>query len=360
MTNTGSLAAMAVMVAASAAAAEELRIYNWADYVDPSVLSDFTAETGIEIVYDVFDSNETLQTRLLTGQSGYDIVAPTASYLPRLIAAGVLTELDKGRLPNLANAWPEIFDRVAFYDPGNAHAVPYMWGSVGIAYVEEEVAARMPDAPTDSWRLIFDPEVVARFADCGVTMYDSPDDMIAIALRFLGRNPNSTEPVDIEAASDLLAGIRPHLLKFQTYEQVSAIANAEICVTVGTGGVFLQAQDTARESGRNHTITFSNPKEGSNLWIDTFAIPVDAPNPDAAYAFIDFIYRPEIAARLSNFTRYANGNFPSQVLIDPALLSNPAVYPPADAVKASFTLLPYPQDAQRLVTRAWTAFKTGQ
>jgi putrescine transport system substrate-binding protein len=356
------LAAAALAITPLCAEAQDrvVNVYNWSDYIGEGVLEDFTKETGIEVVYDVYDSNEVLETKLLAGGSGYDIIVPSDRNLARMIQAGVVQPLDKSKLPNLSNQWPAIEERLATYDPGNQYGVNYMWGTTGIGYNVDKINERMPDAPVDSWDMIFNPDVVSKFADCGVQVLDSPDDMIPAALHYLGLNPDSKDPADLQQAGDLLKSVRPHIQKFHSSEYINALANGDICLAVGYSGDVLQARDRAAEAANNVNIEYSIPKEGAVMWLDGMAIPADAPHPEEAHAFIDFMLRPEIAARNSNYIFYANGNLASQELLDEEVLNDPAIYPDEATVANLYTTTAADPRAQREITRIWTEVKTGQ
>ena len=356
------LTAAALLLVPVAAQAQEnvVNVYNWSDYIGEGVLEDFTEETGIKVVYDTYDSMEMMETKLLAGSSGYDIIVPTDRNLARLIQAGVVQNLDKSKLPNLQHQWTEIAERLANYDPGNEHAANYMWGTTAIGYNVDKIKERMPDAPLDSWDMIFKPEVVSKFADCGVHLLDSADDILPAALNYLGLKPDSKDPAELQKAADLVKTVRPHIQKFHSSEYINALANGDICLAVGYSGDVLQARDRAAEAGNNVTVAYSIPKEGALIWLDAFAIPADAPHPEAAHTFINFMLRPEIAARNSNFVNYANGNKASQPLLDEAVIKDPAIYPPAETMAKLYTTTPNDQRVQREVTRLWTELKTGQ
>jgi putrescine transport system substrate-binding protein len=354
-------AAALVLLPFSAAAQEKVvNVYNWSDYVGEGVLEDFTKETGIKVVYDVYDSMEMLETKVLAGGSGYDIIVPTDRNLARMIQAGVVQKLDKSKLPNLQHQWDVIAERLATYDPGNEHATNYMWGTTGIGYNVDKIKERMPDAPVDSWDMVFDPEVVSKFADCGIQVLDSADDMIPAALNYLGLNPDSKDPAELAKAGELLKSIRPHIQKFHSSEYINALANGDICLAIGYSGDVLQARDRAAEANNGVNIAYSIPNEGALIWLDSFAIPADAPHPDEAHAFIDFMLRPEIAARNSNFVNYANGNQASRALLDEAVRSDRAIYPDEATMAKLYTTTPNDPRVQREVTRIWTEVKTGQ
>jgi putrescine transport system substrate-binding protein len=356
-------AAAAILLGMAAAPAQErvVNVYNWSDYIDPAVLADFTKDTGIRVQYDTFDANETLETKLLAGRSGYDVVVPTAYFLQRQIKAGVFQKLDKSKLPNLVNVWPEIAQRLAAYDPGNRYAVNYMWGTTGIGYNVKAVRERLgPHATIDSWDVVFKPEMLAKFKDCGVHMLDSADDILPAALRYLGLDPDSTKRGDLDRAADLLAKVRPSVRKFHSSEYLNALAGGEICLVVGWSGDIKQAKNRAIEARNGVEIGYAIPKEGAQMWFDNLAIPKDAPHPDAAHAFINYLLKPEVAARNSNFVAYANGNLASQKFIDKAVFDDKGVYPDAATMRNLYTIQARGPREQRLINRLWTRIKTGQ
>ena len=351
---------------ASARAAERVvNFYNWSDYIAPSVLEDFTKQTGIKVRYDTFDSNDTLEAKLLAGNSGYDVVVPTAYFLARQIEAGIFLKLDKAKLPNLVNAWPEITDRLARYDPGNRYAVNYMWGTTGIGYnvkaARQILGANVPSGELlDSWNDVFDPARMAKFADCGIHMLDSSDDIMSAALHDLKLDPNSSDPADLQKAADLLTKICPYVRKFHSSEYLNGLATGEICLAVGFSGDIKQAQKRAAEAKSSVEVGYSIPKEGAQLWFDVFAIPRDAPDPDEAHALINYLLKPEVAATNTNFISYANGNLASQKLIDKSILDDPTIYPDAAVMAKLYTISAHDQRTQRLINRLWTRIKTGR
>jgi putrescine transport system substrate-binding protein len=346
----------------AAAPAEEkvLNVYNWSDYIDPKVVEDFQKETGIEVRYDVFDSNEVLETKLLTGNSGYDVVVPSAYFLERQIKAGVFRKLDKSRLPNLANLDPGLVQRVAGHDPGNEYSVVYMWGTTGIGYNADKIKAIMPDAPVDSWRLVFDPAVIAKFKGCGVSVLEDPTDMVGTMLLFLGRNPNSESEADLKLAEDRLLAVRPYIRMITSSQYIDGLANGELCIAVGYSGDVLQARDRAAEAGKPLTIEYSIPKEGALMWFDTLAIPADAKHPDNAHAFINYLLRPEVAARNSDFVNYANANARATELVNVDLRNDPGIYPPPETKARLQPNLAKSAEFTRQLNRAWTRFTTGR
>jgi putrescine transport system substrate-binding protein len=360
------LAVILLAVAPPAPAKERVvNFYNWSDYIAPTVLDDFTKETGIKVRYDTFDSNDTLEAKLLAGKSGYDVAVPTAYFLARQIEAGIFLKLDKPKLPNLVNAWPEISDRLARYDAGNQYAVDYMWGSTGIGYnvmdARRIVGADVPAAALlDSWDDVFDPARIARFKDCGVHLLDSSDDIMSAALFHLKLDPNSSDPADLQKAADLLTKIRPYVRKFHSSEYLNALASSEICLVVGFSGDIKQAQKRAAEAKGGVAIGYSIPKEGAQLWFDVLAVPRDAPDPDEAHALINYLLKPEIAAKNTNFISYANGNLASQKFIDKSILDDPTIYPDAAVMAKLYTITAHDQKTQRLINRLWTRIKTGR
>jgi putrescine transport system substrate-binding protein len=357
------LAIAATLLALPNSRAEErtVNFYNWSSYMAPGVLEDFTRETGIKVVYDTFDANETLETRLLAGKSGYDVVVPTAYFLQRQIKAGVFQKLDKSKLPNLANSWSVVTARLATYDPDNQYAANYMWGTTGIGYnVKMAETILGPGAVIDSWDIVFKPENLARFKDCGVHMLDSPDDIFPAALNYLGLDPNSAKQADLEKAADLVAKIRPFVRKFHSSEYLSALATGEICLVVGWSGDIMQARSRAAEAKNGITVGYAIPKEGAQMFFDNLSIPADAKNVAEAYELINFLYRPDIAARNSNFLSYANGNVASQKLLDPKILGDNNIYPDEAIFAKLFVITARDPATQRIINRLWIKVKTGR
>ncbi|MGD9541957.1 polyamine ABC transporter substrate-binding protein [Methylocystis sp.] len=336
-----------------------VNVFNWSDYVDPSVLEDFTRETGVKVVYDTYDSNEMLEARLLAGDTGYDVVVPSATFLQREIAAGVLQPIDRRKLVNARNIWPEIDSRLARFDPGNRHAVNYMWYTTGVAYDVAKIQERL-GKPITSWDQVLRPEALKKLAGCGVYMLDSPEDMFAIALNYLKLDPNSKNPRDLKRAADLLTSLRRYVKKFHSSEYINALANGDICLAIGWSGDSLQARNRAREAGTDVDIAYVIPSEGSLLSLDNLAIPKDARHLDEAYLFIDYLLRPDIAARNSVATNFANGVAPSRPLIDKAVANDPSVYPSDLMMRRLFTVAAPDQAVQKMITRMWTTVKTGR
>jgi putrescine transport system substrate-binding protein len=338
-----------------------VNFYNWSNYVAPGVLDDFTRETGIKVVYDTFDANETLETRLLAGKSGYDVVVPSAYFLQRQIGAGIFQKLDKTKLPNLVNAWPEVTAKLAIYDPGNVYAVNYMWGTTGIGYNVKAVQKVLgADAQITSWATVFDPANIAKFKDCGVQMLDSADDILPAALNYLGLDPNSTKQADLDKAAEVISKIRPFVRKFHSSEYLNGLATGEICLVVGWSGDIKQAQKRAMESSNGVEIGYAIPKEGAQMFFDNLSIPADAKNVAEAYELIDYLLRPDVAAKNSSFLSYANGNLASQKLIDPKVLDDKTVYPDQTTMSRLFVITARDQATQRIINRLWTRVKTGR
>ncbi|KAF1052044.1 MAG: Putrescine-binding periplasmic protein SpuD [Stenotrophomonas maltophilia] len=350
-----------VSVGASAAAQpKEVHFSNWADYIGPTVLQDFQKETGIKVVLDAFDSDEILETKLLTGRSGFDVVVPSADFLARQLKAGVYMPLDMSQLPNHKNLDPELLARVAESDPGNRYAVPYLWGTVGIGYNPAKVKAALGEnAPVDSWDLIFKPENLAKLKGCGVAFLDAPAKIIPLALHYLGKNPNSQDPADYEAGTKLLEKIKLSVTYFSSTKYIADLANGDVCVAIGFSGDILQAQKSAQEAGGKVQVQYSVPKEGTNIWFDNLAIPKDSKNPEGALAFINYLMRPDVIAKTSDYLHYANANTAASALMDPAVRQNPAVYPDAKLVKNMYVSLPPPPTILRLITRNWSRIKSG-
>jgi putrescine transport system substrate-binding protein len=338
-----------------------VNVYNWSDYIAPTVLDDFTRETGIKVRYDTFDSNDTLEAKLLAGRSGYDLVVPTGYFLERQIKAGIFRKLDKAKIPNLVHLWPEISRRLAAYDPGNEHAVNYMWGTTGIGY---NVAAAKRvlggEGKVESWDIVFKPENLAKFKSCGVDMLDSAEDIFPAALSYLGLNPNSKDAKDLEKAADLVAKVRPSVRKFHSSEYLNALATGEICFVVGWSGDIKQAQKRAAEAKNNVEIRYSIPDGRAQMWFDNLAIPKDAPNVEEAHVFINYLQTPQVAAKNTNFIAYPNGNLASQQYIDKAILNDPTIYPPPPTMARLYTISANDARTQRVMNRLWTRVKTGR
>ncbi len=337
-----------------------LNVDNWSDYIQPSVIADFEKEYGIHVNYDVFDSNEILETKLLTGHTNYDVVVPSGPFLERQIQADIYQKLDKAQLPNLKNVDPDVARAEALYDPGNQYSVDYMWITSGVGYNVAEIRARMPDAPVDSWRMLFDPAVAAHFSDCGISILDAPSEVVATVLLYLGRNPGSNSPEDLKAAEAVLKSIRPFVRMIDSSRYIDSLANGDLCLAMGWSGDVKQAHDRAQEAGKGVDVAYSIPKEGAIANYDVMAIPADAPHVRNAHLFIDFLLRPDIAARNSNLIKYANAVSAGIQPLDPAVVNDPGVYPPPEVRARLSPERARPADYQRLLTRMWTRFKTGR
>lgn len=367
----GALAGAAVLLAAcggdgagdsGAPAAEEkvLNVYNWSDYTGPTTIADFEARTGIQVNYDTYDSNEILETKMLTGSSGYDVVFPSAVPLARQVSAGAIGLLDKSKLPNLAHMDPEVMRRIGLIDPGNAHAIPYMWGTAGLGYNPEQVGKVLGTDRIDSWAAIFDPAVASRLARCGIAMMDVPEDTFMAARVYLGREANSQDAGDLADAEAMLKRARPYYRYFNTSQLVNDLASGEVCVAFSWNGYILQARDRGAAASVPVEIRYVVPKEGSFLWFDTAAIPADAKHPGNAHAFLDYLMEPAVIAKVSNRIGYANGNRDSRALLEPRVRDDPAVYPPDELREKLEADTPEDPAYIREASRAWTRIKSGQ
>lgn len=349
-----------VALSATVAIADEVRVYNWSDYIDESLLEKFEEETGINLIYDVFDSNEVLETKMLAGGSGYDVVVPSGTFLQRQISAGAFQKLDPSKLPNLDNMWDVVEARTEQYDPGNAYSVNYMWGTTGIGVnvnkVQEILGA---DAPIASLSLVFDPASMEKLAECGVHFLDAPTEMIPAALKYIGEDPDSHDPDVIAKAEEVFAAVRPYVQKFHSSEYINALANGDICVAFGWSGDILQSRDRAAEADNGVEIAYNAPTEGALMWFDQMAIPTDAPNPEGAHAFLNFMMDAENIAAATNYVYYANGNAASKPFLVEDVITDTAVYPDDATLDNLFTVTPYPAKVQRVVTRMWTRVKSG-
>lgn len=352
--------AIAAAMSASAAFAAEVRVYNWSDYIDEELLKKFERETGHALIYDVFDSNEVLETKMLAGGSGYDVVVPSGTFLQRQIAAGAFQKLDFSKLSNSGNIWDVIKDRTAQYDPGNAYSINYMWGTTGLGVNVGKVKEVLgDDAPMGSLELVFNPANMEKLASCGVYFLDAPSEMIPAALEYLGENPDSHDPDVIRKSEAVLAAVRPYVQKFHSSEYINALANGDICVAFGWSGDVLQSRDRAAEAGNGVEIAYNAPSEGALMWFDQMAIPADAPNPEGAHEFLDFILDANNMAAASNYVYFANGNKASQEFLSEDVIGDPAIYPDKKTLENLYTTSPYPAKVQRVVTRLWTKIKSG-
>ncbi len=355
----GSLLSVALAASFASSAERIVNVYNWSDYIDKSMITDFEKETGIKVNYDVFDSNEILETNMITGSSGYDIVTPSGAFLKRQIKAGIFQKLDKSKLPNLKNSWQDIQKITASYDPDNAYSINYMWGTTGIGYVKSKIEERIKDAPVNSYSLIFDPENAAKLADCGIYVLDAPTETIPAALQYLGLDPNSKDKADMKKAEAVFTNIRQYIRKFHSSEFISALANGDACLALGWSGDILQARDRAEEVNNGVEVVYSIPKEGAQVWFDQMAIPSDAKHVEEAHIFLNYLLRPEVIAKATNFVNYANGNKASQAFIDKSILEDPAIYPDSATMDNMFTFTADGAKYTRHLNRTWTRIKTG-
>ena len=339
---------------------KKLFVYNWSDYIADGVVDDFKKETGIDVTYDFFDSNELLQSKLLQAHTGYDIVVPSAPFLEREVKAGSLQKLDKSLLPNLKNMDPALMKRVATHDPGNEHGVNYLWGTSGVGYNEDKIKAIMPDAPVDSFAMFYDPKIVAKFKDCGVSLLDAPSEVVGTVLIYLGKDANSERPEDLAAAQAVLLSIRPYIRYVNSSKYIEDLANGEICLALGWNGDVYQARDRAKDAGKKFTIKYSIPKQGAVMFFDMLAIPADAKHPKNAHLFINYLLRPDVAARNSNFKRYATMNAAAWPQVLTEVIGNPGIYPPPDVQARLVPDLAKSPQFTRQLTRTWTRFKTGR
>jgi putrescine transport system substrate-binding protein len=352
----------ALVLSGTALAGEEkvLNFFSWPDYIAEDTIANFEKRTGIRVNHDVYDSNEMLEAKLLAGSSGYDVVVPSASFLERQIKAGVFQRVDKNQLSNYGNLDADILSRVAVHDANNEHGVPYMWGTTGIGYNQAKVAELLPNAPVDSWDMLFDPEVIAKLSKCGVTFLDAPTEVFAIALAYLGRSPNSEDPDDLKAAEEMLAKVRPHIRYIHSQQYINDLANGEICVAMSWSGDVFAAGRRAAEAGNGVNLSYSIPRQGSVVWFDVMAIPASAPHPGNAHLFIDYILEPAVAAGITDHVRFANSNTASHEFVDESITGNPGIYPPEDVKAKLFPAQAHGSRFTRTQTRAWTRFKTGR
>lgn len=344
----------AIVLSASTALADEVWVYNWSDYIDYDLFEKFEQETGIDIIYETYDSSEELEREVLAGGSRYDVVVPTDIFMQRQIEGGFFQKLDPEKLPNYGNLWQVVLDRTARYDPDNAYSVNYMWGTTGVGFNVNKVAELLgDDAPTDSLALIFDPANMEKLAECGVSFIDSPSEVIAATLQYLGEDPNSKDTEVLELVLPVFEAIRPYIAQFESGSYDEQLANGEICVAFGYSGDIFFALDTALELENGVEIEYSIPVEGALMWFDQMVVPANAPHPDAAHVFINFMMDPQNMADASNYVYYANGNLASQELLEEDVIGDPAIYPDADTLANLYTIDPFDEREQRVVTRIW-------
>lgn len=361
---TVSLLALSISGLSATTQAEELRFFNWSDYIAEDTVPDFEAKTGIKVVNDVFDSNEVLEAKLLAGNSGYDLVVPTAHFMGRQIKAGVFQPLDKSKLPNLENIDKDLLGFLEAVDPGNQYGIPYLWGTTGIGYNVEMVKKVLgEDAPVDSWDLVFKPENLKKLAECGVNFLDSPDEIYPLIMNYVGVDPNSMNVADYKSDSKsakLLKELRPYITQFHSSQYINGLANGDLCVAVGWSGDVLQAQDRAGEAENGIEIEYAIPKEGTQIWFDMLAIPADAKNPDAALKFVNYLMEPEVIAGITNYVAYANPNTAATPFQDKEITENPGVYPSDEVKKKLFPSKLRSQTIDRTMTRMWADIKSGR
>lgn len=357
------LALSLLSAVAGAAQADDkvLHIYNWSDYIASDTVEKFTAETGIKVVYDVFDSNETLEAKLLAGQSGYDLVVPSNNFMAKQIKAKVYQPLDRSKLPNWSNLNKNLLKTLEVSDPGNQYGVPYMWGSVGMGYNLAKVKAALgEDAPVDSWDLLFKPENIEKLKACGVSFLDSPTEMLPIALHYLGYATDSQNPQELKEAEALFLKIRPSISYFHSSKYISDLANGNTCVAVGYSGDMYQAKSRAEDAKAGIEVSYSIPKEGAGTFFDMLAIPADAGNVEGAHAFINFLMRPEIMAAITNQVQFPNSNSAATPLVDEAIRNDPGIYPSDEVMEKLYVFTDLPSGLQRTMTRSWTRIKSGR
>lgn len=340
--------------------ARVVNIYNWADYIGKDTLAKFESATGIKVVYDTYDADETLEAKMMAGDSGYDVVSTSTDFFSRQIKAGIYQKLDRGKLPNWHNLDPQVLEIEAGADPGNLYAMPYLRHVNGFAYNVDMIKQRMPDAPLDSLDMIFKPEIIARFADCGVSFLDQAEDVLQLALNYLHLDPNSTNPADYKRAEQLLLSVRPFIRAFDSSEYMNGLGNREFCISMSWSGDYAAARARAKAAGVDVNLAFTVPREGANASFDALLIPVDAPHPDAAHRFLNFILEPRVIADITNEIHYANDNLASTPYIDPAILHDPAIYPTPETAARLYQSAEVSPALERIRTRTWTRIKTAR
>jgi len=356
-----SLTLASLFCAASVQADQTVRIYNWSDYIAEDTIPNFTEETKIKVVYDVFDSNETLEAKLLSGNSGYDIVVPTAHFLSKQIKAGAFQKLDKSKLPNMVHLDPTLMKQLQKADPGNEYAIPYLWGTNGIGYNEQKVKEALgEDAPVNSWDLVLDPKYASKLSKCGIAVLDSADEIMPIVLNYIGLPHDSTNKADYKKAAAKLMEVRPYITYFHSSKYIGDLANGDICVAIGYSGDVMQAAARAEEAKNGQIIKYSIPKEGSVLWFDMMAIPVDSRSPENALTFMNYILEPKVIAPISDYVAYANPNKDATALVDPEITGDPSIYPDEETMQRLWVDDVLPNKVMRAMTRAWSSVKTGQ
>jgi len=343
-----------------AAESQTLNVYNWWDYIKPEVIKNFEADTGIKVNYDVYDSNEALEAKLMAGNSGYDLVVPSGSFLERQAKAGIYQELDRSKLSNYSNLDPTLLKKAEINDPGNRVGVPYAWGTIGLGYNEDMLRQRLGDRPFNTLDLIFDQEISSKLEDCGIALLDSPSEIMAITLNYLGLDPNSEDSADLSKATDLFKKVRGNIKYFNSGNLVQDLVNGDVCVTIGYNGDLLRAQKRADEAGVKSTLKYAIPKEGTIAWFDLVAIPADSTNSDAAHQFINYLLKPENAADISNFVMYAVPNTKVEPFLDEAIRTNQGIYPDEELKANLFSQKAHTAKFDRRLTSAWSSIKTGR
>lgn len=351
--------ALAAPFVRRARAEGSLNVYNWANYIGETTLDDFQKATGISVTYDNYASLEELSAKMLAGSTGYDVVFQAGMDAPPLLRAGIYSKLDKSRLPSWGNLDPTILKIVAGWDPGNEHGVPYMWGSVGLAFNVDMVRQRLPGGDMQSLDILFKPENAERLADCGISILDSPTNIMLMVLKYLGKNPDTATEADYQAAADLFKPIRKYIKTFDNSNFLNALPNKELCVANSWSGDYATATTRAKEAGIDINLAYYVPKSGSPAWCDLMCIPSDSQNKENAYKFLEFMLQPNVIAKCSNATNYANANLKATPLIDKTISSNPAIYPNHEMMERLYTPQALTEEQLRQLTRIWTAVKSG-
>jgi putrescine transport system substrate-binding protein len=342
------------------AEAKVVNIYNWADYIGKNTLATFESRTGIKVIYDTYDADETLEAKMMAGDSGYDVVSTSTDFFSRQIKAGIYQKLDRSKLPNWNNLDPQVLRIEAGADPGNQYAMPYLRHVNGFAYNVDMIKARMPDAPLDSLDMIFKPQIIARFADCGVTFLDQAEDVLQLALNYLHLDPNTNNPEDYKRAEKLLLAVRPYIRAFDSSEYMNGLGNKEFCISMSWSGDYAAARARAKAAGVDVNLAFTVPKEGANASFDALLIPVDAPHPEAAHQFLNFILEPTVIAEITNEIHYGNDNLASTPYVDPKILNDPTIYPTPETAARLYESAEVNPALERIRTRTWTRIKTAR
>jgi len=336
-----------------------LNVYNWADYIGETTIDDFQAATGIAVTYDTYSSAEEMQAKMLAGSTGYDVVLSAGLDMPRFVKAGIYDKLDRSKLSNWGNLDPEVLRILRGWDPDNEYGIPYMWGSVGFTYNVDMVKERLPDADLRSMDTVFKPENAAKLEDCGISILDSPTDTMLMVLKYLGKDGDTTNVADYQAVVDAFKPIRKYIRTFDNTNYLNAIPNKELCVINNWSGDYATARSRAEEAGVEINLAYYVPKTGAPAWVDCLCIPADAQHKDNAYKFLDYLLEPEVIAKCTNYTNYANGNLASRKFVDPSVLEDPAVYPDDATIKLLWAPKPFSEEQDRAMTRAWQEIKSG-